>query len=184
MTNYVEIKKFDQKEFESRCAQIESIYNTYSGADPMQPTESNPYRLYGADLLPEGTNYRSLPGAMHHFMVFDGLEAAFEVHAQAVKDGYVGIAGALITPDNGFIPVIEWTSDKPVAKQKKELKELYDLVRQRYVTDLQAWNEQETERQIELRVAAIERAKEKEEQERLAAIRQQALEELQNAYKE
>lgn len=182
MTNYVEIKKFDQQEFESRCAQIESIYNIYS-FDPIRPTDANPYKQYASELLPEGTNYRSLPGGMHRFVVYEGLEEAFEVHAQAVKDGYVGVAGALISGGSGHAPVIEWTSDKPVAQQKKDLTVLHELVEQRYITDLQVWNEQETERQVELRVAAIERAKEREEQERLAAIRQQALQELQEAYK-
>ncbi len=182
MTNYVEIKKFDQQEFESRCSQVESTYSNYA-PDATQPTTANPYLLYASDLLPEDVDYRALPGAMEYFITYDGLAKAFDTYTQALKDGFVGCIAAGVTGRTDVVPVVNWWMEKPIKAQKPEIASLHKLVKARYLSDLRHWNEQETARLIELRLIEKEREKEQEEQARLAAIREQALAELMETYK-
>lgn len=179
-TNYVEFRHFEQTDLDTRCAYVTSVYDTYC-PDPM-PGSANPYKEYVSEFLPKGTDFRALPGSMHHFIMYEGLEAAFEAHAQAVKDGFTEFTGALITPALGMGTRIEWQMTKPVKQQREELAQLHKLVKQRYEQELFDYNTTETERQVELRVAAIKREEERAEQARLQAIREQALAELQEAY--
>lgn len=182
MTNYVEFKHFTETDYNTRCSYIESIYDTYY--EDHTAGVPNPYKEYASELLPDEVVYMTLPGANRYFVVYEGLEEAFRVHAQAVKEGYTGFTGALITPSLGIGTRIEWQMTKPSKQRKEELAYLFDLVKQRYEQELQHYNIAETERQVELRVTSLEREKQREEEARIQAIRQQALEELQNAYKE
>lgn len=183
MTNnsYVEFKKFDQSEMDSRFAHVESIYETYS-PDPTSAGAANAYKEYCPEYLPEGVDYRTLPGAMEHFIMYNDLEGAFKAHAKAVKEGYTDFTGALITQSIGLGTRVAWQMTKPNKQRKEDLAQLRELVKQRLESDNRQYNIAETQRQVEFKLAELELQKQRDEEAKAQAARDKVIAELMETY--
>lgn len=168
----IQFQQFNQSEFKTRLAQVESIYMTTLG---YVTASANPYRLYAADLLPANTDYFALPGAVEHFSA-DNFPQAATKYAEAVKAGFTAIHAENVSPT-----YFTWRMHKSPKAYKADMEFLATLVKERYESDIEQFNADETERQLELMEAAHQRAKVKVETDAIAERREQFMAELKKA---
>ncbi|MCY1296361.1 hypothetical protein D9M70_457470 [compost metagenome] len=179
MTQIIQFFQFDENEYARRVADVELEYeNTQEGLP-----EDNRYKEFISAYFPVDTRFDQLPGQLQFFSVEHVPPTAAINQAIAnARAGYGDVDGftAIQSPD--FRHYVRWWQSKPAKQVKADKAKLAELVKQRYQTDLDEMNKAEEARQVELLVQQAERKRQQEEEQRIAAIREQARADLMAAY--
>lgn len=180
MTEVIQFFQFDEDEYARRVADVELEYEL---TKPDTSLTNNRYRAFFKDYFPIGTRFEHLPGQYELFYTETGPDTAISKILDNAKSGYGEVSdfSTNVSPDFVYRHT-RWHQVKPTQTIKADKAMLAELVKQRYLSDLEEMNKAEEVRQVELLVQQAERKRIADEEARIQTIREQARADLLSAY--